>query len=98
MQFKRRFTQIQHKRKNPRIQHRKQILQTLYRKQTLLLPSMKELHRKRKKRCTQSQNDGPIRFPQRSLTRIGSMPLRPSPPRAMGLPLLRRRQEVFPWR
>lgn len=104
MQHKRRNLRIQYKRRFTRIQHRKRI-RLLYRRQTLLLPSMRGQHRKimkerHKKRNhnPQNQNNGPIRLPQRSPIRTTSTPLRPSPPRATGLPLPRRRREVFPRR
>lgn len=109
MQHKTQNLQIQCKRRFTRIQCRKRI-RLLYRRQTRLLPSMKGQHRKamrgqhrkimkerHKKRNhnPQNQNDGPIRLPQRSPIRTTSTPLRPSPPRATGLPLPRRRREVF---
>ena len=111
IQYKRRFTRIQH-RKRIRLLYRRQTRllpsmkgqyrRTMRRQHRKTMKGqhkkiMKGQHKKRKHN-PQDQNDGPIRLPQRSPTRTTSMPLRPSPPRATGLPLLRHRREVFPRR
>lgn len=111
IQCKRRFTRIQC-RKRIRLLYRRQtrLLPSMKGQHRKAMRGqhrkiMKERHKKimkerykKRNHNPQDQNNGPIRLPQRSPIRTTSTPLRPSPPRATGLPLLRRRREVFPRR